>query len=89
MKCPECQHENPKDSRFCNKCGQALEVSASPSLQAPSIEDKINKIQRYLPEGLTEKILSERNKEDVGYLKAISDYVHIDDAKIDKEDISV
>ena len=27
MKCPKCQHENPSDARFCNGCGQKLEVA--------------------------------------------------------------
>ena len=26
MKCPKCQHENPEDASFCNKCGQKLEL---------------------------------------------------------------
>ena len=25
MQCPKCRHENPKDTRFCNGCGQALQ----------------------------------------------------------------
>ena len=27
MKCPECQHENPVDARFCNGCGHQLELA--------------------------------------------------------------
>jgi len=27
MKCPKCQHENPSDARFCNACGQKLELA--------------------------------------------------------------
>jgi class 3 adenylate cyclase len=27
MKCPKCQHENPSDARFCNGCGQKLELA--------------------------------------------------------------
>jgi class 3 adenylate cyclase/tetratricopeptide (TPR) repeat protein len=26
MKCPKCQHENPSNARFCNGCGQKLEL---------------------------------------------------------------
>ncbi len=29
MKCPKCQHENPKDARFCNSCGHQLEIACS------------------------------------------------------------
>jgi hypothetical protein len=27
MKCPKCQHENPSDAKFCNECGQKLELA--------------------------------------------------------------
>ena len=27
MICPECQHENPEDARFCNGCGHKLELT--------------------------------------------------------------
>jgi class 3 adenylate cyclase/tetratricopeptide (TPR) repeat protein len=87
MKCPKCQHENPSDARFCNECGQKLELTCpqcgkvnppgsgfcngcGSSLTAPkkpeslslSFDEKITKIQKYLPEGLTEKILSQRDR---------------------------
>jgi class 3 adenylate cyclase len=87
MKCPNCQHENPEDAVFCNKCGNKIEVACPQcskvnppdshfcnacghSLQHPakpvagdlSPDDKIKKIQRYLPKGLTEKILSQRDR---------------------------
>jgi len=26
MRCPKCQHENPDDARFCNGCGNRLEL---------------------------------------------------------------
>jgi class 3 adenylate cyclase/tetratricopeptide (TPR) repeat protein len=29
MKCPKCQHENPKDAKFCNSCGHQLEIACS------------------------------------------------------------
>ena len=30
MKCPKCQFENPKDSKFCLECGQKLELKKCP-----------------------------------------------------------
>ena len=27
MQCPECQHENPDDAKFCNECGHKLELA--------------------------------------------------------------
>ena len=62
MKCPKCQHENPEDAIFCNKCAQELTPFSDPFPQALSFDEKIDKIQRYLPKGLTEKILAQRGK---------------------------
>ena len=86
MECPKCQHENPEDARFCNRCGQKLELAcpecgkenppgsrfcngcghnlttpSEPTVKELSFDEKIDKIQRYLPKGLTEKILSQRD----------------------------
>jgi hypothetical protein len=62
MKCPKCQHENPEDARFRMGCGNKLTLpSESPSLEL-SFDEKLNKIQRYLPKGLTEKVLSQKDK---------------------------
>ena len=48
---------------FCGECGHELASPAThPSLQELSFEEKIDKIQRYLPDGLTEKILTLRGK---------------------------
>jgi class 3 adenylate cyclase len=62
MRCPKCQHENPEDARFCNRCAQQLTPSSEASSQALSFDEKLNKIQRYLPKGLSEKILSQKDK---------------------------
>jgi class 3 adenylate cyclase/tetratricopeptide (TPR) repeat protein len=29
MKCPKCQFENPQDAKFCNACGNKLEIACS------------------------------------------------------------
>jgi hypothetical protein len=63
--CPGCGKVNPPGSKFCNDCGQALLL---PTVQDPkdlSFDEKLAKIQRYLPylpEGLTQKILSQRDR---------------------------
>ena len=62
MKCPKCQFENPAKAVFCMKCGGQLAGSTEPSPQALSLDEKIDKIQRYLPKGLTEKVLAQRGK---------------------------
>ena len=63
MKCPKCQFENPVGAKFCNECGHDIASSLSGiSPPALSFEEKLEKIQRYLPTGLTEKILSQKDK---------------------------
>ena len=60
--CPKCGSTHPPDSNFCNKCGHDLSLPAEPIPKALSFEEKIDKIQRYLPKGLTEKILAQRDR---------------------------
>ena len=62
MQCPKCQHKNPEDARFCNRCGHNLTPISEQSSKAILIDEKIAKIQRYLPKGLTERILSQKDK---------------------------
>jgi len=62
--CQECGKINPLGSSFCNGCGKDLTVS-SPTQAPPvelSFEEKLENIRRYLPGGLTEKILAQRGK---------------------------
>ena len=62
LKCPQCDNVLPKEAVFCDECGHDL---IEPKVTFPidlSLDEKIAKIQRYLPEGLTEKILSQRDK---------------------------
>ena len=54
--------KNPAASRFCMECGHNLSPASGPSPLELSFDEKIEKIQRYLPQGLTEKILSQKNK---------------------------
>ncbi len=63
LACPQCEHVSLPDSSYCNKCGHPLaEAAAEPLPRKLSFEEKPDKIQRYLPGGLTEKILSQRNR---------------------------
>jgi len=62
MKCPKCQHENPEGVKFCNECGHNFNISSEPASKELSFDEKIAKIQRYLPKGITEKVLSQRDK---------------------------
>jgi class 3 adenylate cyclase len=60
--CPNCNFANPFYFRFCGGCGHKLIPPLGPVSKELSFDDKIARIQRYLPEGLTEKILSQRGK---------------------------
>ena len=60
--CPKCGKANPPGSKFCNECAHNLSLPVERVSKDLSFEEKIEKIQRYLPQGLTEKILSQREK---------------------------
>ena len=63
IKCPSCGALIPMGKKFCGECGRNLTLpSPEPIHEDLSFDEKIDKIQRYLPKGLTEKILSQRER---------------------------
>ncbi|MGD8470818.1 MAG: zinc ribbon domain-containing protein, partial [Desulfobacteraceae bacterium] len=62
LKCPNCGFGNALSFKFCGECGHKLSASSEPASAPLSFEDKLDKIQRYLPQGLTEKILAQRDR---------------------------
>ena len=62
MKCSKCQFVNPDGFYFCGKCGCRLGVSSDLSGKEQSLDKKLERIQRYLPRALVEKILSQRDE---------------------------
>ena len=62
LTCPECSQKNPPASKFCDECGHPLKLPAEQHPKELTSEEKIEKIQRYLPKGLTQKILSKRDR---------------------------
>ncbi len=61
--CSECGMVNPSGSKFCNECAHNLTITASgPAPKELSFDEKLDKIRRYLPKGLAEKILSQRDR---------------------------
>jgi predicted ATPase/class 3 adenylate cyclase len=52
----------PNIFRFCNKCGTAVSKIGALSATILPLDEKLKKIRRFLPKGLTEKILSQRDK---------------------------
>ena len=60
--CPSCSSENAPENHFCNDCGQNLALPVKPIAKELSFDEKLGKIQKYLPKGLTEKILAQRDR---------------------------
>jgi len=62
LECPNCKAKIPLDKKFCGEYGHTLGIPAKPTPKELTFDEKIQKIQKYLPGGLTEKILSQRGK---------------------------
>jgi len=62
INCLKCSHLNPPGSKYCEECGSQLDLSSEEAPKDLSFDEKLIKIQRYLPKGLTEKILSQKDK---------------------------
>jgi len=60
--CPRCGADTFPADKFCGGCGGALKDSPPGSIKDPSFEEKLARLQRYLPQGLTEKILAQKDK---------------------------
>ncbi len=61
--CSNCKASNPPEFKFCGECGHNLTSPADTALPKNlSFDEKLAKIQKYLPGGLTEKILSQRDR---------------------------
>jgi len=62
--CPQCHFQNLPGDKFCGECGHPLSAAA-PHKPAPkdlTFDEKLTKIQKYLPGNITEKILSQRER---------------------------
>ena len=65
--CPQCGFENHLGDKFCGGCGHSLSQPSGAMARESSPHDlpwdeKLAKIQKYLPKGLTEKILARKEK---------------------------
>jgi class 3 adenylate cyclase/tetratricopeptide (TPR) repeat protein len=60
--CPKCKSTNPAQFKFCGECGHNLTLPSEPAPKELSFDEKLKKIQKYLPTGITEKILAQRDK---------------------------
>jgi class 3 adenylate cyclase/tetratricopeptide (TPR) repeat protein len=60
--CPNCGAITPATGKFCQECAYDLRKPKTILPKDLSFDEKLTKIQRYLPKGLTEKILSQRDR---------------------------
>ncbi len=60
--CPQCDKHLPREAMFCDECGHKLTRPSELPSKYLSFDDKLTKIQKYLPKGLTEKILSQKDR---------------------------
>ena len=62
LKCPGCNSEIEGIEKFCGECGYNLAAPSKSIVKDLSFDEKLDKIQRYLPKGLTEKILAQKDR---------------------------
>ena len=62
LECPACRANIPLGRKFCGECGHDFTKPSKPFPKELSFDEKLDKIQRYLPKGLTEKILAQRDR---------------------------
>jgi class 3 adenylate cyclase len=62
LSCSKCGFENLPKDKFCGECGHNLSISSEAKPRELSFDEKLAKIQRYLPKDLTQKILAQRDK---------------------------
>jgi class 3 adenylate cyclase len=60
--CPNCGYSSSISNKFCGGCGHKLSLPVAVPPKDLSFDEKLTKIQKYLPKGLTEKILSQRDR---------------------------
>ena len=71
MKCPNCQHENSEEAKFCNECAHDLTLPSEPTPKELSLDEKTEKIQKYLPKG---RDLKENNTMTAKYIYLTDNY---------------
>lgn len=62
LPCPGCGNPFTPGDKFCDECGHQLSTPSATHPRELSYDEKLEKIQRYLPKGLTEKILAQRDR---------------------------
>jgi class 3 adenylate cyclase len=60
--CASCGAVIPIGKKFCGECGHNVATSSEAVPKAPSFNEKLDRIQRYLPDGLMKKILAQKDR---------------------------
>jgi class 3 adenylate cyclase/tetratricopeptide (TPR) repeat protein len=60
--CPVCGFSNQPGFKFCAGCGQKMAPVSALTPSKLSFDEKLRKIQKYLPKGLPEKILAQTDR---------------------------
>ncbi|MBI4963819.1 MAG: AAA family ATPase [Desulfomonile tiedjei] len=61
--CDNCNAPNPSHFKFCGECGSTITSQAqSDPTQGFPFDEKLASLRKYLPSGLTQKILSQKDK---------------------------
>ena len=60
--CPECGNTIRPGSKFCKHCGHNLTTPSELPAKIFTSDEKLEKIQKYLPKGIAEKILAQKDK---------------------------
>jgi predicted ATPase/class 3 adenylate cyclase len=60
--CPNCGAANRFGSKFCDECGSRQSLPDEKAPKDLSFDEKLKKVQKYLPKGLTEKILAQKDR---------------------------
>jgi class 3 adenylate cyclase/tetratricopeptide (TPR) repeat protein len=60
--CLGCGAKNSPHYKFCGECGHNLSLPFEPAPKEASLDEKIVRIQRYLPEGRTDQILAQSDR---------------------------
>jgi class 3 adenylate cyclase/tetratricopeptide (TPR) repeat protein len=60
--CSKCGFSNSPTFKFCGECGYDLALSSKLIPKELSFDEKLAKMQRYLPQDLTKKILAQKDK---------------------------
>ena len=55
MRCPRCQHENPRGQKFCGECGTPLTVASSTARSYADLKSQVERLGGELTESLEQQ----------------------------------